>query len=146
MHHRDAAVAGLAQVLANGSAVEALLFVEKLRDLLRTRSDKPILLKVGKAAFGLLVEERDSPLQHFLLLLAGLKLGELGEDGRGRRRIINVARVEGKRGVGVFNSVAAELVRQRLAPVFQAAGDLNVNVNLYDPQGRNFFAGVRAEL
>lgn len=46
----------------------------------------------------------------------------------------------------IFFGVNNLFDRQPPVWAFQAAGDLNVNVNLYDPQGRNFFAGVRAAL
>ncbi|MFN2329163.1 MAG: TonB-dependent receptor domain-containing protein [Chromatocurvus sp.] len=48
--------------------------------------------------------------------------------------------------IGVFFGVNNVFDKQPPVWAFQAAGDLNVNVNLYDPQGRNFFAGVRAAL
>ena len=48
--------------------------------------------------------------------------------------------------IGVFFGINNLFDKQPPVWGFQAAGDLNANVNLYDPQGRNFFAGVRAQL
>ncbi|TCO77026.1 TonB-dependent receptor domain-containing protein [Chromatocurvus halotolerans] len=48
--------------------------------------------------------------------------------------------------INVFFGINNLFDKQPPVWAFQAAGDLNVNVNLYDPQGRNFFAGVRAAL
>jgi iron complex outermembrane recepter protein len=46
--------------------------------------------------------------------------------------------------IGIFGGVSNLLDRKPPVWAFQAAGDLNVNVNLYDPIGRTFFLGVRA--
>jgi outer membrane receptor protein involved in Fe transport len=45
---------------------------------------------------------------------------------------------------GVFFGVNNVFDRQAPVWAFQAAGDLNVNVNLYDTQGRSFFLGAKA--
>jgi iron complex outermembrane recepter protein len=46
--------------------------------------------------------------------------------------------------IGVFFGVNNLLDKQAPVWAFQAAGDLNVNVNLYDTQGRSYFLGVKA--
>ena len=44
---------------------------------------------------------------------------------------------------GIFFGINNLTDKQPPVWAFQAAGDLNVNVNLYDPIGRNFFLGVK---
>jgi len=48
--------------------------------------------------------------------------------------------------VGVFFGIKNLLDEQPPVWGYQAAGDLNVNVNLYDPVGRSYFLGVKAGL
>lgn len=48
--------------------------------------------------------------------------------------------------INVFFGIDNILDKQPPVWAFQAAGDLNVNVNLYDTAGRRFFAGVKAAL
>ena len=48
--------------------------------------------------------------------------------------------------IGLFFGINNVLDEQPPIWAFQAAGDLNVNVNLYDPVGRSFFAGVKADI
>jgi len=48
--------------------------------------------------------------------------------------------------IGVFFGINNVLDEQPPIWAFQAAGDLNVNVNLYDPIGRGYFLGVQAEI
>jgi len=47
---------------------------------------------------------------------------------------------------GLFFGINNVLDEEPPVWAFQAAGDLNVNVNLYDPVGRSFFLGVKAGL
>ncbi|MEM1188005.1 MAG: TonB-dependent receptor [Pseudomonadota bacterium] len=48
--------------------------------------------------------------------------------------------------INVFFGVNNILDEQPPIWAFQAAGDLNVNVNLYDPLGRGYFLGLQAEI
>jgi outer membrane receptor protein involved in Fe transport len=48
--------------------------------------------------------------------------------------------------VGLFFGINNVFDEEPPIWAFQAAGDLNVNVNLYDPVGRSFFLGVKAGL
>jgi outer membrane receptor protein involved in Fe transport len=46
--------------------------------------------------------------------------------------------------LGVFFGINNLLDKQPPVWAFQAAGDLNANVNLYNPIGQTFFLGVKA--
>jgi outer membrane receptor protein involved in Fe transport len=48
--------------------------------------------------------------------------------------------------INIFFGLDNILDKQPPVWAYQAAGDLNVNVNLYDTAGRRFFAGIKAEL
>ena len=72
-----------------------------------------------------------------------------GPNQRGTQEPVTVWNVNGNWNftdkIGLFFGVNNVLDEQPPVWAFQAAGDLNVNVNLYDPIGRNYFAGIKAE-
>jgi iron complex outermembrane receptor protein len=73
-----------------------------------------------------------------------------GPNQRGTQEAWYLVNLNGKwditEKIGVFFGINNVLDEQPPIWAFQAAGDLNVNVNLYDPIGRGYFLGVQADI